>query len=96
MSQTPPSIDAPQKCIAVLWPSFLLAIAASGLFFSAFPPAELRPFGEELMISDLGIYTIGFFLFWMLTTAAGVGTLYFTISNCRIKHQHQPAARRSA
>jgi hypothetical protein len=51
-----------QKCIAILWPSFLVAIVASGLFFSAFDPDDLYPFGERTDISRLGIYSIGFLL----------------------------------
>jgi hypothetical protein len=71
-----------QKCIAILWPSFLTAIVATGVFFSAFDPDDLFPFGADLNISRLGIYTIGFFLFWLVTAIAGIGTLYFAITNC--------------
>ncbi len=85
-----PTIETPQKCIAVLWPSFMLAIVATGLFFSAFNPAELYPFGMEHGLPDLGVYTIGFLLFWALTAVAGSGTFYFTVSNCRLKHRPHP------
>jgi len=59
-----------QKCIAVLWPSFLVAIVVTGLFFSAFDPDRL------------GIYSIGFLCFWLISTISGVGTLYFAMTNC--------------
>lgn len=75
-------VPGSQKCIAVLWPSFLTAIVATGLFFSAFHPDDLLPFNADPDISPLGIYTIGFFLFWLLTAISGVGTLYFAITNC--------------
>ena len=78
-----PTVPGKHKCIAILWPSFLLAGVATGLFFSAFDPYELFPFGEDTGLSRMGIYTIGFFLFWVLTAASGCGTLYFAISNCR-------------
>ena len=71
-----------QKCIAILWPSFLVAIVASGLFFSAFDPDDLYPFGEQAEISRLGIYSIGFLLFWLVSAISGIGTLYFAITNC--------------
>jgi len=74
------------KCIAVLWPSFLTAIVATGVFFSAFDPAELFPFGTDLEISRLGIYTIGFLVFWLITAVSAIGTLYFAISNCLRNH----------
>jgi len=71
-----------QKCIAILWPSFMVAIVASGLFFSAFDPDDLYPFGQQTEISRLGIYSIGFLLFWLVSAIAGIGTLYFAITNC--------------
>ena len=71
-----------QKCIAVLWPSFMVAIVATGLFFSAFDPEDLFPFGEETEISRLGVYSIGFLLFWLFSAISGIGTLYFAITNC--------------
>ena len=71
-----------QKCIAVLWPSFMVAVVATGLFFSAFEPDDLFPFGEETGVSDLGIYSIGFLLFWLVSAISGIGTLYFAITNC--------------
>ena len=55
---------------------------ATGLFFSAFDPDDLFPFGADLTISRLGIYSIGFFLFWLITAVSGIGTLYFAITNC--------------
>ena len=71
-----------QKCIAVLWPSFLTAIVATGLFFSAFDPDDLFPFGQDTEVSRLGIYSIGFLLFWLITAVSGIGTLYFAVTNC--------------
>lgn len=75
-------ISTLQKCIVILWPSFLVAIIATGVFFSAFDPYDLFPFGKTHDISRLGVYTIGFFLFWLLTALSCLGTLYFTCSNC--------------
>jgi len=73
-----------QKCIAIFWPSFLTAIIATGLFFSAFEPRDLIPFNSDVEISDLGFYTIGFFFFWIINLLSGIGTLYFTVTNCLI------------
>jgi hypothetical protein len=74
-----------QLCIAVLWPSFLVAVVATGFFFSAFDPKELYPFGDETGLSRLGAYTIGFLAFWLVTAISGVGTLYFALTNCMRK-----------
>ena len=69
-----------QKCIAVLWPSFLTAAMATGLFFSAFDPKYMIPFDIDTNINMLGIYTVGFFTFWCLAALSSIGTLYFTLT----------------
>ena len=79
----PENIPRAQQVISVLWPSFLVAIVASGIFFSAFNPVDLIPFNLDIDISPLAAYSIGFFLFWILAIISSTGTLYFTISNCR-------------
>lgn len=83
----PPAIPPVQQAISVLWPSFAVAIVATGLFFSAFNPRDLVPFNLDIDISPLAAYTIGFFAFWLLGIAAGYGTLYFTLSNSRLINQ---------
>ena len=86
-SLTPDRIPRSQQAISVLWPSFIIAIAASGVFFSAFNPRDLIPFNLDIDISPVAAYSIGFFLFWLLASLSSFGTLYFTISNCRFLKQ---------
>jgi hypothetical protein len=52
----------------VLWPAFLMACIATGLFFSLVDPMELIVLDERLKVHELGTYTIGFFAFWILGT----------------------------
>ncbi len=82
-SLTPDRMPHSQQAISVLWPSFIMAIVASGVFFSAFNPSDLVPFNLDIDISPLAAYSIGFFLFWLLAFLSSFGTLYFTMSNCR-------------
>jgi hypothetical protein len=89
-SLTPDRIPRSQQAISVLWPSFIMAIVASGVFFSAFNPRDLVPFNLDIDISALAVYSIGFFLFWLLAFLSSFGTLYFTMSNYRfLKKQGQ-------
>ena len=74
-------IPRSQLAIAVLWPSFAVAVAATGLFFSAFDPRELTPFNLDIEVSPLAAYSIGFFLFWLLGIVCGYGSLYFALTN---------------
>lgn len=63
-----------QRVMWVLWPGFLLAIPAVGLFFTIVDPADLQAFGEPLEVSRLGAYTLGFLFFWALGSACSALT----------------------
>lgn len=73
MSEIPPI----QRIIAILWPSFLTSGIATILFFTAFDPQQLLLETRFADISRLGAYTVGFFLFWILTTVTSALTCYF-------------------
>lgn len=76
-------MPAAQIVISVLWPSFLTAIFASGLFFSAFNPVDLVPFNLDLAVSPLAAYSVGFLLFWLIAAISSFGSVYLTIVNSR-------------
>ena len=71
------SISLTQRLISILWPSFLTAGVATILFFTAFDPEELMLVSGYGEISRIGGYTIGFFLFWLLTSSSCALTCYF-------------------
>ena len=77
MTNSQQNIPKNQKIIAVLWPSFLTAGIATIFFFTAFDPQLIIAIGGFEKISHLGGYTIGFFLFWLLTSCTSVLTCYF-------------------
>jgi hypothetical protein len=85
---TKPKPSKIQIGIAILWPSFLIAAVATGLFFSAFDPEYLFPFNTEAEVSHLGVYSIGFFLFWLMSALSGIGTLYFSLTNDALTKNH--------
>lgn len=76
MEQTTP-IPKIQQVISILWPSFLTAGVATILFFVAFDPHLIMLVSGHGDISRLGGYTMGFFLFWMLTSTSCALTCYF-------------------
>ncbi len=65
--------------LVVLWPSFLAAIVAEGLFFSFFDPHELAIRGDHPEWSPLAIYTSGFFFFWVFCSLASALTCYLAV-----------------
>lgn len=64
--------------ISVVWPSYLIAVLATALFFAAFDPvdfvAQVAVPAESLRIN---VYSIGFFLFWALALMSSLLTHYF-------------------
>ena len=66
-----------QAIIAILWPSFIIAGVATILFFTAFDPQVIMAVSGYGDISRLGGYSIGFFLFWILTSTSCALTCYF-------------------
>jgi hypothetical protein len=64
------------RVAAVLWPSFVLAAAALGVFFSVFDPQELYLFSRPSTLSREASYTIGFFLFWAFGAACAAAAIW--------------------
>ena len=62
--------------IWILWPSFLVAALAEGLFFTIVQPEELLFFGIHPNISDEGLYTLGFFVIWFFCARSSALTAY--------------------
>jgi len=59
----------------ILWPSFLVAVPASGIYFSLFDPVDLDILGVHVNANRIAAYTMGFFAFWMLGAISSVMTL---------------------
>jgi hypothetical protein len=70
-------MSVPQRIGAVMWISFLMAGAATGAFFSAIDPLTLQDCVAFPEVSRTGAYTIGFFLFWLLTSASCLLAVFF-------------------
>ncbi len=66
-----------QQWGAVLWPSFIAAGLATVVFFAFVDPLRLAAisFPGHAISRELG-YTVGFFMFWMVTAAASAVTAY--------------------
>ncbi len=69
-----------QRVSAVLWPSFLFAGAATVVFFALIDPVSMMDCEGAPPLSRTTAYSLGFFLFWLLTCGASAATLYFLSS----------------
>ncbi len=63
-----------QRVVAILWPSFITAGIATIIFTTAFDPQVIF---IDYDISRLGVYTISFFLFWLLGAVTAISTCFF-------------------
>lgn len=66
-----------QQVATILWLSFLMAGAATGVFFSLVDPIEVGACISMPEVSRTGAYSIGFFLFWLLTAGTSLFTQLF-------------------
>lgn len=61
--------------MAVLWPSFLMAGVLEMLVFSVVDPTQLRILGgDALDWSPTAVYTVAFFVFWVVIATASALT----------------------
>jgi len=64
------------KIFWVLWPSFLVAGVAEGLFFTVIDPQELYLLGQPVRLSMTATYSIGFLCFWAICAASSALTWF--------------------
>jgi hypothetical protein len=76
-----------QRLMWVLWPAFLAARNAEGVFFSPFDPLDMHVLGDPVELNRTGIYSIGYFLFWLFGAASSALTCFlqrspFGVNRC--------------
>ncbi len=60
----------------ILWPAFLIAIPATGIYFSLFDPIEMGFATSSAQVDRGIIYTLGFLMFWLIGIAASALTVF--------------------
>ncbi len=65
-----------ERWMQILWPAFPASIAAEGIFFALFDPADLHLFRQPHELSRVAVYTIGFFVFWLVGAASSAMTCF--------------------
>jgi hypothetical protein len=84
-----------QRLMWVVWPAFLVAAVAVGVFFTVFDPLELHFFGDPLDLSREALYAMGFFAFWALGMASSALTVFlgrspWEINRCVLEPTQRP------
>ena len=65
-----------KRLMWILWPSFIVGGIAEGVFFTLIDPQELYLFGEPVHWSRTAVYSVGFFLFWIVAGASSAFTCF--------------------
>jgi hypothetical protein len=73
----------PRRCTG-LWPSFVVAGIAQGIFFTLFDPTDLTLFDASIDASRTAVYSVGFFAFWALAAASTALTCFFQRTSTEI------------
>ncbi|PKO84931.1 MAG: hypothetical protein CVU17_01790 [Betaproteobacteria bacterium HGW-Betaproteobacteria-11] len=76
-----------QKLLSILWPSFLVAGIAEGLFFTLIDPQELYLLGEPVRLSRMATYSLGFLCFWAICAASSLVTWYLLRSAAEVNRR---------
>ncbi|MGN6529961.1 MAG: hypothetical protein ACTHL8_26515 [Burkholderiaceae bacterium] len=62
------------RTLTILWPSFLMAGVLEGVVFSLVDPRDIGVERWADGLSPLGVYTLGFLLFWAVVSCASALT----------------------
>ena len=81
------TVSVTQRIVTVLWLSFVMAGIATGAFFSAIDPLELKYCVSFPEVSRTAAYSIGFFLFWLLTASSSLLAVFFIYPTKEIDQQ---------
>lgn len=74
----------------IVWPAFLMAGVIEMLVFSLADPQDLYWFGHHLELSRQAVYTLSFFVFWMVTSMSGALTLLLSLPAGEVNHRKPP------
>ena len=84
-----------QRIMWIAWPAFLVAGLFEILVFGLVDPQDLAWFGRPLDWSRQAVYTVSFFVFWLLTMiSSGLTTLLsmspFEVNRCPVAPDQRP------
>lgn len=69
-----------QRLMWMAWPAFLVAGILEMLVFALVDPSDLHWFGAPLDLSRQAVYTLAFFVFWVVAMASSALTLLLSLS----------------
>lgn len=69
-----------QRMMWIVWPAFLLACVLEALVFMMVDPRDLHWFGQPIGLSPQGVYSVAFFVFWIIAMLSSALTTLLSMS----------------
>lgn len=76
-----------KRLMWILWPSFIVGGVAEAVFFTLIDPQELYLLGEPVYWPPTAVYSVGFFLFWLVAAASSAFTCFLQRSATDVNQQ---------
>lgn len=73
-----------QRWMWIAWPAFLLAGVLEMAVFAVVDPSDLRWLGNPLGWPRVAVYTLAFFVFWLVTMASSALTTLLSMSAAEV------------
>jgi uncharacterized membrane protein YcfT len=73
-----------KRMMWIIWPAFLMAGVIEMLVFSMVDPEDMHWFGHQLEFSRQGIYTLSFFVFWLVLSLSAALTVLLALSPAEV------------
>jgi hypothetical protein len=85
-----------QRWMWIAWPAFLVAAVLEMIVFALVDPSDLHWFGSALPLSRQAVYTLAFFVFWIVAMASSALTTLLSVSPFEVNRCPVPADQRPA
>ena len=80
-----------QRLMWIVWPAFLVAGLLEIVVFAVVDPQDLHWFGQSVEMTRQGVYTLAFFVFWILASVSGALTTLLAMSPFEVNRCPLPA-----
>lgn len=83
-----------QRIMWIIWPAFLAACVLELLVFALVDPQDLHWSGQPLGLSRQGVYSVAFFVFWLVCMGASGLTALLGMAPDEVNRGPYPAGER--
>jgi hypothetical protein len=67
-----------RSILSIAWPAFIVASVLEMFVFMLFDPQDAHWLGQPMELERQGVYSVSFFVFWILAMASSSLTLFLS------------------